>query len=76
MGSFGRLQALENQNERSAQLLYGPVGRLLTETGFDGRLTCYQYDIAMKSGWSSFTRSARSRSLIQRSVGMNESRLR
>jgi len=46
VGSFGRLQALENQNERSAQLLYGSVGRLLTESGFDGRLTCYQYDIA------------------------------
>lgn len=43
---LGRLQALENQNERSAQFLYDPVGRLLTETGFDGRLTRYQYDIA------------------------------
>ncbi|MGX0890773.1 hypothetical protein AB7M22_002781 [Pseudomonas sp. ADAK2 TE3594] len=33
---------MENENERRTDFYYHPVGRLLDETGFDGRTTRYQ----------------------------------
>ncbi|MFI8222401.1 RHS repeat-associated core domain-containing protein [Pseudomonas sp. NPDC085632] len=41
---LGRLTTLENENERRAHIHYDPIGRVLEESGFDGRVTRYQYD--------------------------------
>ncbi|MFK7671906.1 DUF6531 domain-containing protein, partial [Pseudomonas lundensis] len=41
---LGQLLALENENRQQATFHYDPVGRLLKETGFDGRSTLYAYD--------------------------------
>lgn len=41
---LGRLQALDNENESRAHFLYDPIGRLLEEKSFDGRITRYRYD--------------------------------
>ena len=41
---LGQLLALENENQQKAFFHYDPVGRLLKETGFDGRSTQYEYD--------------------------------
>ncbi|KMN13393.1 RHS repeat-associated core domain-containing protein, partial [Pseudomonas weihenstephanensis] len=41
---LGQLLALENENQQQAKFHYDPIGRLLKETGFDGRSTLYEYD--------------------------------